>query len=186
MLLTILVLALAPSVSWAQAPQDSWENLKKLDAGHKIKIVDMSLKSWAGRLVGVSEESITIRAKEGEVTVARADVLRVTDLERSKRGRNALIGFAIGTVVGAAMVANEGDLVPWGKAVIAVGFFGGPGAAAGALIPYLRPTLYRAAQQPRTTGGVLEREPVSVLGGSTDEDRRLAEGLQPGAAAQRA
>jgi len=154
LILTILALALTPVASWAQAPKDSWENLKQLQSGHKIKVVDMGLKAWDGRLVSVSDEAITIRDKrtQQEITVQRAKVFRVTDLQRSKRGRNALIGLVLGSVVGAALVADEEDLVPWGKAVVAIGLFGGPSAAAGALIPYPRPTVYRAKRSPEKVG----------------------------------
>ncbi len=153
----IAVLALFLTNTPMLAAQDSWENLKLLREGQKIQVVDMGLKSWKGRFVGVSEDSITLRTKKGEVTVERSEVFRVTDLKRSRRGRNALIGLAIGSVVGAAVVAKKGDdLVPWGKAVVAIGFFGGPGAGVGALVPS-HPTIYRARQQARRLGGEQSR-----------------------------
>lgn len=154
LILTILALALTPVGCWAETPKDSWENLKQLQPGHKIKVVDKSLKSWDGRLVSVTDEAITIREKwkQQEVSVERANVLRVTDLERSKRGRNALIGLAIGTALGAAIIGNEDDIVPWGKAVIAIGIFGAPGAGIGAAIPYTRPSIYRSKNKPTRIG----------------------------------
>ena len=127
--LAFLALFLATAPSLAQEPKSSWENLNQLQPGHKIQVVDMRLKSWKGQLVAVSEESIKVRAGEKEITVDRSEVLRVADRGCSKRPRNALIGLGIGSAVGAAAVAGADDLVPWGKVVIAVGFFGGPGAA---------------------------------------------------------
>ncbi len=166
LLLAILVLAVAPAAGFAQIRQDNWDNLKQLQPGHKIKIVDMNLKAWNGGLVSVSDEAVTIRElrKQQEITVERAKVLRVTDLQRSRRGRNALIGLAVGAAVGTALVADEEDLVPWGKAVIIFGIFGGPGAAAGALVPSYR-TIYRVKRGPPEPTAQPDASPHS-------EDRR--------------
>jgi hypothetical protein len=141
--LFIMLSLLIPSVGLAQKPQDSWENVMQVPVGQKLKVVDMKWKAWTGRLVNATEEAMTLQTGKGEVTVAREEVLRVTDLGWSKRGRNALIGFAVGTLVGTAVVAGEEDLVPWGKIVIATGMFGAPGALVGAAIPS-HPTIYRA------------------------------------------
>jgi len=139
--LAILALGLAFASSFAQTPPDSWENLKNLDAGHKIKVVDVGLKAWDGRLVSVSDQAITIRPKGGEVTVERAKVFRVTDLERSRRGRNAAIGLLAGALLYAAVNRGSGDDA---EHALSIGFMGGIGAAAGAAIPYPRPTIYIA------------------------------------------
>jgi hypothetical protein len=150
LLLTIVMVALTPAPSSAQSHPDSWENLRQLQPGHKIKIVDMSLKSWDGKLVSVSEEAITIRGlrQQQETTVERAKVFRVTDLERSRRGRNALIGFAAGIATGAVWATRQkedvGTLLP---VLFVGGVFGGPGAAVGAAIPS-HPTIYRAQAEP--------------------------------------
>ena len=140
----IVALALAPVASSAQARKDNWENLKQLQPGHKIKVADMSLKAWDGRLVSVSDEAITIRElrKQQEITVERDKVLRVTDLERSRRGRNALIGLAVGTALGFGVLEPSEDRVG-----LALWIFGAPGAAVGAFIPS-RPTIYRAQHGP--------------------------------------
>jgi hypothetical protein len=152
----IAVLALILANSPVLAAQDSWNNLKQLREAQRIQVVDMGLRSWKGKFVHVSEESITLRTKKGEVTVERSEVYRVTDLKRSKRGRNALIGLLIGSIVGTGFVADAEDLVPWGKAVIAIGFFGGPGAGVGALVPS-HPTVYRARQQTQKLGSDQQR-----------------------------
>jgi hypothetical protein len=149
LVLTVLALALVPVASSAQARKDNWENLKQLKAGHKMQVVDMSLNSWQGKFVSVSEETITIRElrQQQEITVERAKVFRVTDLERSRRGRNALIGLCIGGVIGGGLGARSEDLAPMGGVLIGA-WFGGMGAAAGGVIPYPRPTVYRVKQQP--------------------------------------
>ncbi len=117
-LMFALALALVPAAVSAQSRKDNWDNLKQLDAGHKIKVVDMDLKAWEGRLVNVSGEAITIRVKWGqqEITVERAKVLRLTDLQRSPRARNALIGLAVGTALGSA-VLGRGEAQCLGRTV---------------------------------------------------------------------
>jgi hypothetical protein len=150
LLLTIVILALTPAASFAQSRQDSWENLKQLQPGHKIRVVDADLKSWDGKLVSVSEEAITIRElrNQQEITVERAKVFRVTDLERSRRGRNALIGLLIGGAIGVPIgAAKSSDLPPSFGALIMFGLLGGPGAGVGAFVPS-HPTVYRAQQGP--------------------------------------
>ncbi|MGD1157572.1 MAG: hypothetical protein ABSA41_17340 [Terriglobia bacterium] len=150
LVLTVLALALVSAASSPQGRKDNWENLKQLQPGHKIKIVDMNLKSWDGRLASVSEEAITIRElrQQQEITVERANVFRVTDLEASRRGRNALIGFAAGIVVGAVWATRQeedvGTLLP---VLLVGGVFGGGGAGVGALVPSY-PTIYRAQHGP--------------------------------------
>jgi hypothetical protein len=159
LLIGILALTLTAAAGFAQKPQGSWEDLKQHQAGHKIKIVDMSLKAWEGRLVSVSDEAITIRElrRQQEIAVERGNVLRVTDLERSRRGRNALIGFAAGILVGAVYATREGreDLAPWGYVVFVGGVFGGAGAGVGALVPS-HPALYRAGRGVGDGGATLQ------------------------------
>jgi hypothetical protein len=156
LVLTVLALALVPVAGSAQARKDNWENLKQLQPGHKIKVVDMNLKAWDGSLVSVSDEAITIRQlrKQREITVERANVFRVTDLQRSKRRRNALIGLLIGGAIGVPIgVAKSSDLPPSFGALIMFGWLGGPGAAVGALVPS-HPAIYRAQREPAENGSV--------------------------------
>lgn len=151
--LALLVLFVAPVGTVAQVHDDNWDNLKQLQPGHKIKVVAIDLKAWEGKLVSVSDEAITIQEKrtQQEITVARSEVFRVTDLHRSKRGRNALIGLGIGVAVGSAFSADDDwDLSSTGKLIV-VGWFGGMGAGVGALVPS-RPTIYGAASKPRRQG----------------------------------
>jgi hypothetical protein len=140
LILAVLALCLIPLAGWAQAPKDSWENLKQLRPGHKIKVVDMKFKSWSGKLVSISDEAVVVQDKRNQqsVTVERKNVLKVKDLERSKRGRNAAIGLVIGGVLGATR-GTEGQAY----AAVLAGVFGGIGAGIGALIPG-HPTLYKS------------------------------------------
>ena len=164
LVLTVLALALVPAASSPQGRKDNWENLKQLQPGHKIRVVDTDLKSWDGSLVSVSDEAIAIREKrkQQEITVERAKVFRVTDLQRSRRGRNALIGLLIGGAIGVPIgAAKSSDVPPSVGALIMFGWLGGAGAAVGALVP-CHPTIYR-----------LQRGPAKVAPGSS--------GTRPGA-----
>lgn len=95
-------LLLAGQVS-AQTAQDSWENLKQLRPGQKIEVIDMKWKSLKGTFVAVSDEAILLRTDGNEVSVLRADVLRVSLREHSRRGRNTLIGLGVGAGAGFAI-----------------------------------------------------------------------------------
>ena len=66
----------------------------------------MNFKSLKGTFLGASEEAISLRGKQNEVAVPRADVLRVSSLDGSKRKRNFLLGLAIGA--GGGMLAGSG------------------------------------------------------------------------------
>jgi hypothetical protein len=81
---------------------DSWDNLKQLQPGQKIEVVDMKLKSLKGTFVSFSAEAISLRVMSAEVSVKRPDVMRVSLRENSKRTRNLLIGLGIGAAGGLA------------------------------------------------------------------------------------
>jgi hypothetical protein len=142
----------------AQTRQDSWDNLRTLRVGEKIQVVDQKLKSYTGTFVGVSEEAISFQVGQDSVTVQRPDVLRVSSRERTRRGRNALIGLGIGAAAGVAVgiicaamdpetgseygVTREYMIAAGGGAVL----FGGVGAGVGAAFPSY-PTIYRSERR---------------------------------------
>src|SRR3989338_9118247 len=102
-LITLSVLLLA-TIAGAQAPEQSWDNLKTLGEGEKIQVVDQKLKSQNGTFVSFSDEAITFQAGKDAVTIQRPDVFRVSSQERGRsRGRNALIGLGIGTAGGVGL-----------------------------------------------------------------------------------
>lgn len=150
-----LSLVLLAAVAGAQSPEQSWDNLRTLRSGEKIQVVDQKLKSLQGTFVSLSEEAITFRVKQDEITTQRADVLRVTSLQRGRRGhpriRNALIGLAIGAGLGAASGAREAGNPDWPGgaegAAIGIGIMGPIGAGIGALIPTSHLTIYRAERR---------------------------------------
>jgi hypothetical protein len=152
----MLILVLIPLPSSAQTARDSWENLQQLRPGQKIEVVDMQLKSRQGTFASYSAEAISLRVKNNEVTVPRADVLRVSSREDSKRARNMLIGLAIGAGVGVAIGAAMDARVNYetGECCMGVAFLAPIGAGAGfglgAAFPGYR-TVYRAKKSRGTT-----------------------------------
>ncbi len=153
-----LLLILVPCLALAQKPEDSWENLRQLSPGQKIEVVDMNLKSLRGAFMSFSDEAISLRTDDGEKSLERANVMRVS-ASGGKRGRNALIGLAIGAgaglAVGAAVNAHLRETtgpdilaeaaVPLGGAIGA-----GAGAGIGAAFPGSR-TIYRAPRRELTS-----------------------------------
>ncbi len=143
-------LFLPPAFLPAQSAKDSWDNLKQLQPGQKIEVVDMKMKTLKGAFVAFTDETITLRDGGTEQSVAHADVVRVTVRDTSHRMRNMLLGSAIGggiaiaaTIVPIAASSNEGNSCGACVAAIAVGF--GAGAALGA-IPGSR-TVYRTPKK---------------------------------------
>lgn len=130
--------------------QASWEDLKQLPVGERIQVIDQKLKSLTGTILDVSDEAISLRVDQNWVAIQRADVFRVSSLQSSKRGRNAIIGALIGAttglVAGAAYCHGDCDLargIAWG-APIMLGL--GAGAGIGAAFPS-HPTIYRSAKR---------------------------------------
>ena len=135
--------------------QASWEDLKQLGVGERIQVIDQKLKSLTGTLLNVSDEAISLRVDQNWVSIQRADVFRVSSLQSSKRGRNAIIGALIGAttglVAGAAYCHGDCDLargIAWG-APIMLGL--GAGAGIGAAFPS-HPTIYRSAKRKEASG----------------------------------
>ena len=147
----LLLLCVVPLGLMAQdSGRDSWDNLKQLQPGQKIEVVDKKMKTLSGAFVALSDDSISLREGKSEQSIARADVVRVSVRYNSHRTRNMLLGSGIlgGIALAVALPlvvqqSNEGNSCGACVAVIAAGF--GGGAAAGA-IPGSR-TVYRAEKQ---------------------------------------
>lgn len=100
-LLVFLVAHPAP----AEQGSGSWQDVKRLQIGRRVEVVDMRLRSVRGTLADVSDEAVSIQAGGDRLTIEREQVLRVTDRERSRRLRNTMLGLAIGAGAGLAIGA---------------------------------------------------------------------------------
>ena len=152
--LATLFLMLIPVLATAQSAPDSWDNLKQLRPGQKVEVVDAKMKTYNGKFVSFTDEAITIHEAKTDVSVPRAEVVRVTVGDNSHRTRNMLLGAAIGggiaiaaTIVPLVASSNEGNGCGLCAAGIAAGF--GGGTALG-MIPGHR-TIYRVPAPKQST-----------------------------------
>ncbi len=152
-LIACIVALLIPS-AWAQ-PQGNadWDNLKQIQRGQRIKVVEMNLKATTGKFVSFSDTKIVLEVDKTTVTIPREAVYRVN--EDHQRGRNAFIaslgGAGFGAVIGAAAsrdVHTSGDKAA--VVVITAGAWAGILAGISALVTR-NPTVYRAENVPAAT-----------------------------------
>lgn len=117
---------------------DSWDDVRTIKAGEKVRVVERSMRSRTGEFVRVDATGITFTVDGQESTVEQAEVARVAVHRPARRLRNALIGAAVGVGLGVAIdqslgerLRNEGSEQ---RALIYVGSIGagaGIGAAVG-------------------------------------------------------
>jgi hypothetical protein len=91
----------------SQGGSSSWDNLKSLTPGEEIHVVMNDAKSYQGKFESFSDAGIMLRQAAGEQTLARKDILRVSQkIGENHRVRNAVIGTVIGA--GAGLVIGLG------------------------------------------------------------------------------
>jgi len=79
----------------------SWDNLKSLTPGQEIHVVMDNVKSYQGKFQSLSEGGITLRDRAREQTLARKDILRVSQKKgQDHSGRNVVIGTVVGASAG--------------------------------------------------------------------------------------
>ena len=157
---TLLLLLMVPGFGLAQPLQNDWDNLRQLAPGRQIQIVLNDAESYTGQFQSASDERLVVRTGGTDQTFERQNILRVSTRGKRHRGRNALIGLAVGASAGVIVaVASpelgtgkcaQGSCVDAGT-VSMVGFLGGSlGAGLGAAIPTGGwHDVYRAAMKPR-------------------------------------
>jgi hypothetical protein len=138
-----------PCALTAQTQQSSWSNLNRLKVGQGMEVVEASLKHHSGKFVTVTDELLTLKENGSDVSLKRADVMRVSTSSAPKRGEHALIGFLVGAAAGAAIGAASGSsggfIDTRGIGALIGIVIGGPsGALVGAAVP-AHSTVYRAA-----------------------------------------
>jgi uncharacterized protein YcfJ len=148
----LLAATLAATAAAQQAkPIADWANLNQLVTGAEIRVTLANEKILRGFVQRVTPESLAINATTSQETLPRQDIRRVAVKRPGHRGRNTLIGLAIGTGAGLAFGAGadaksrSGRMFPdLGKAV-----FTPLGAIVGTVIGVALPTggwrdVYRA------------------------------------------
>jgi hypothetical protein len=148
----LLAATLAATAAVQQAkPIANWANLNQLVTGAEIRVTLANGNTLRGFMQRVTPESLAINATTSQETLSRQDIRRVALKRPGHRGRNTLIGLAIGTGAGLAAGAGvdsqrrPGDWLPnFGKAV-----FSPLGALIGTVVGVALPTggwreVYRA------------------------------------------
>jgi len=106
-LLALLAAVLAATTAAQQAkPIANWVNLNQLVAGSEIRVTLANGKTLRGFMQRVTPESLAINATTSQETLPRQDIRRVAVKRPGHRGRNTLIGLAIGTGAGLAFGAG--------------------------------------------------------------------------------
>jgi hypothetical protein len=88
-----------------QTPTPGWANLIQLAPGAQIRVTLSSGRTVRGDLQKATSDSLTINGTANQETLSRAEIGRVQLKRKGHRGRNALIGFAIGAGGGLAVGA---------------------------------------------------------------------------------
>jgi len=151
----LLTLILIPCSLRAQDKRSDWKALYDLRSGEKIELVETGMKKHVGAFGTVTEEALQMREGSSDIGIPKENVARVTVLDKSHRGRNALILGVVGAGAGAGITAAASrcsnstgsfNLCGIGRgAEVAIGALVGlvGGAGVGAAIPS-HPTIYRA------------------------------------------
>lgn len=149
-MLILLCFCAIPNAVWAKGDKSNWGNLRALQSGTKIQVLDRNHPKHEGVFSSFNDQGITIHENATDQIIARADVLRVT--VHGHRLRHTLIGLAIGVGGGAAIGAGGGGcsssadcigLTRGQTAGLGAALGGAIGAVIGALLP-ARVTVYRA------------------------------------------
>ena len=125
--------------------QANWDSLKQLAPGQQVQVVLNDAKSYGGQFQSVSDDGFVVRLGKDNQTFERQNVLRVSTRGNSHRGRNALIGLAVGASAGVIVgVASpelgqgkcaQGSCINAASAALA-GFVGAAvGTGLGAVLP---------------------------------------------------
>ena len=141
-LAALLLAAVAPLCA------QSWDALRALKSGDRIRIQEIDGTSHDGTFVALTETSISVRTKQSEAAVERSRTRRVQIRSGARRARNFAIGAAIGLAVGVVAdqtlgtyLRNESNESSGTRAVTYIAPIGLFGALGGAFPAYR--TIYK-------------------------------------------
>lgn len=106
----------ATAVAQPTKPIADWANLNQLAPGSEIRVTLASGRTLRGFLQGVTPDSLAVNATTSQEALSRQDVRRVSLKRPGRRGRNTLIGLAVGTgggLVFGAVVDSQGSHDQW-------------------------------------------------------------------------
>lgn len=103
LLLATVALAPAAARSRRQKPEQSWDNLTKLQVGEQIQVVYQEEQYLNGTFLGFTPNGISVHwgvVNLHKETISREDVIRVIASRPSARVKNTLLGVAAGAAIG--------------------------------------------------------------------------------------
>ena len=107
----VAITLLGPPLMMAgDSSMTSWQNLRQLAAGQEIEVTKTKERPVRGTFIRFADQSISLREKQQEIEIPRADVSRVRS-RSAKRGRYTWIGAAVGAGAGAGAGAGIGESV---------------------------------------------------------------------------
>ena len=127
----------------SSAAIDDWENLRSLRAGERVWVRYREGNAIRDRKAAASAwapESFTVRYKDRDIAIARADLRKVSVYAGKSRAKGAGYGALTGAAAGAAiygvlaLTSDDLDVSPALIIGAAALFFGGVGSAVGLAI----------------------------------------------------
>ena len=134
-------------------PAGDWSSVSGLAPGSEMRIFLSDGRTLRGSLEAATSDSLTINVSKGQEVHQRQDIRRVQLKRQGRRGRNTLVGLAIGAGAGAAVGAVEDATSPNNAFVLVphsgVMLFASAGAIIGTVVGLVFPTsawpdVYRA------------------------------------------
>src|ERR1017187_5042178 len=91
----VAITLLGPPLMMAgDSSMTSWQNLRQLAAGQEIEVTKTKERPVRGTFIRFADQSISLREKQQEIEIPRADVSRVRS-RSAKRGRFTWGGAAV-------------------------------------------------------------------------------------------
>lgn len=129
-----------PALMAQTGDANSWQNLRRLNPGRQVEVLDRKGALTKGSLAGVSDDSIAVTAKSGVAAVPRSEVASVR-VRGTRHRAYTLIGLAIGAGAGVGLGAAVGDRIEYesggdfaGMKPAIIGASGGLGGLIGAVV----------------------------------------------------
>lgn len=138
----LMAMLAKPQIAFAQVTTDqtrgSWEGIKAIPPGDEVAVRLRNGRTLKGRMISVSDTTLTIAHGKNTTDVTRGDALRVHRVISKSAKRATLIGLGIGAGVGlvgsvAAAKSGGGE----GDADLVALIVGTIGAGVGALTGYI-------------------------------------------------
>jgi hypothetical protein len=139
---SLMALVASPQIMFAQAAptptRGSWDGVKSVPPGDEVAVNIRNGQTLKGRLINVSDTTLTIARGENTTDISRVDALKVYRAIQKSATKSTLIGLGVGAGVGAvALGAAAGSSADAGEYALGVLIIGGITGGIGALIGYL-------------------------------------------------